>query len=919
MSDINPLTQLSCNVGLRRAGKTASAEAYLLLGGRCEQWLAEIMTWGLPLQSVRLLPVPASERDPSVIGVLAIPQRMPARVLRGLPYACRARRLYLPADAQLYPPMSDDEVTQSFPWPVAIMHPTIGLVAASEQELVPASELIIAEEPQTSRWNDALPGVFVEPRIRSLQPVPLPGAMEILRLARDDIGGQPASDLPSTEDESFSKRAARRTALTFIRALRGTLPGAAGGVGSGGLFGKLGAWADKQARQLQEQLNATRDRELHRLMKMLEKNPDEGLRYALPLNSAGSSRGTVTGGSYLPPRETNFSLSRLFGSNPISSWHTSDDSHEKLRRRYHELATRELSLGRFRRAAYIYGELLGDFHNAANALQQGKFYREAAVLYRDKLNNVGLAAACLERGGLLTEAAQLYIQLRQHEKAGDLYRKLGDEEQAVRAYREAVNQMSMGNPLGAAKLLEEKLHAPDEAYACLIAAWPSHSQAALCLRESFYFLQRHGKHADAEQRLRAFRSSAKEEMQPYVLADALADVGSSYAQQSVRRLANDTARILCGYALSNPSLQNGQRSFLQIVSRTCSEDRLLYRDTVRFAESNKPPLKPAHTPKATTTPSLRKKATITEVTAFNLDPKFRWSAAVSTAKELIGLGVRGDKVSFAWWSWNGSLRQMKSRFKDAEQHRFAMGIAAGELIVAPLQTEARLERSRFAAFDHGSQLTVAREDLLPPGRILAFDIGEDGNLHILYLPPDEQQDATAVYLCRTLNGITVATKTISLDTSNEADLASVWVKHARERLAFTCGSRLYWTLRDVIQDPIDLPQPAISMSRSVWLTAFRVAVGLQEGGCVLIWPQQGKVERFASSIQQPQTLITADGLLVAVGHQGGSVSRVENGRIYELAAIPHQDADCAALLHTSHPRQFAALMTSGRVTIYQVH
>ena len=44
--------------------------------------------------------------------------------------------------------------------------------------------------------------------------------------------------------------------------------------------------------------------------------------------------------------------------------------HQELAARYRELANRELGLGRFRRAAYIYAHLLGDY--VAAALQRGE-------------------------------------------------------------------------------------------------------------------------------------------------------------------------------------------------------------------------------------------------------------------------------------------------------------------------------------------------------------------------------------------------------------------------------------------------------------------------------------------------------------------------------------------------------------------
>lgn len=106
-------------------------------------------------------------------------------------------------------------------------------------------------------------------------------------------------------------------------------------------------------------------------------------------------------------------MSGLRGGRPGDVWQTPWEIHQRLVERYRQAANRELLLGRHRRAAYIFANLLGDFASAANALQQGRFYREAAILYRERLNNLAAAAKCLEAGGLID-------QVRDEVMAGDL-------------------------------------------------------------------------------------------------------------------------------------------------------------------------------------------------------------------------------------------------------------------------------------------------------------------------------------------------------------------------------------------------------------------------------------------------------------------------------------------------------------------
>ena len=172
---------------------------------------------------------------------------------------------------------------------------------------------------------------------------------------------------------------------------------------------------------------------------------------------------------------------------------------EALRDKYRELANRELSLGRHRRAAYIFAHLLGDMHSAAAALKSGGHWREAAVLYRDRLNRPQLAAECFEQGGLWSEAIDIYLQLESFEKVGDLFRRIGQDEQAEDAFRRTDGQvpgrrrLSRGRASGGEEI-ERAAGSP----ALSRAAWPNSDQAIACLNQMFTILAARGQHEDAQ-------------------------------------------------------------------------------------------------------------------------------------------------------------------------------------------------------------------------------------------------------------------------------------------------------------------------------------------------------------------------------------------------------------------------------------
>jgi tetratricopeptide (TPR) repeat protein len=157
-----------------------------------------------------------------------------------------------------------------------------------------------------------------------------------------------------------------------------------------------------------------------------------------------------------------------------------------------------MQLGRHRRAAYIYAELLGDLVSAANVLKQGRYYREAAIIYEQHLKDLPAAARCLAEGGLLAEAIERYEKLGLWFEVVDLYEKMGNTAAARAVLRRMVDErIAQDDILGAAKLVEERLQAPEEALEMLLRAWPASKQATACVGAAFHAFARMGRHEGA--------------------------------------------------------------------------------------------------------------------------------------------------------------------------------------------------------------------------------------------------------------------------------------------------------------------------------------------------------------------------------------------------------------------------------------
>src|SRR5262249_9627661 len=145
---------------------------------------------------------------------------------------------------------------------------------------------------------------------------------------------------------------------------------------------------------------------------------------------------------------------------------------QELYTEYRKAAERATRQGDYRRAAYVYGVLLCDYGQAANALFQGKLYHDAAVLYLQKLADLLMAARAFEAAGGFDEAVRLYQQRRYHVLAGDLLRRMGEDAAALAEYQLAAEELlGRDDHLGAGRLLLEKTGRTDLALGCFRAGW----------------------------------------------------------------------------------------------------------------------------------------------------------------------------------------------------------------------------------------------------------------------------------------------------------------------------------------------------------------------------------------------------------------------------------------------------------------
>ncbi|MEM7393110.1 MAG: hypothetical protein AAF492_12265, partial [Verrucomicrobiota bacterium] len=390
--------------------------AHLIEGTSVEAWVREICSWGVPMADLTGYLVPAGEAFHEVAGLLVLSGELSGVVCSPLarPYTCLAGRLYIPARADLVPAASGEEIREAFRVSIGLFHPAHGLIAYQEDEGFRIDQLFASPRVKSGVWNRAHPGRMLNDKLVSIGLVAPPSIDEFVEASKGDIGSASVQDLPPAPNEPAPGRMAglrRKTKASFARSVYKLTELAPTTATQPTWINVVQDWASKQLEDSRVVDQAARNRELHRLLHLLKEDPDKGLKFALPIGGDPGARGFVGGSHRLGLRKTDFQLDQLGGGRPVSEWNLDWDQQAELRRRYHDLATRELSLRRYRRAAYIFAQLLGDYASAGNALEQGGYYREAAALYQDHLHNTYKAAECLERGGLCVEAIELYENL----------------------------------------------------------------------------------------------------------------------------------------------------------------------------------------------------------------------------------------------------------------------------------------------------------------------------------------------------------------------------------------------------------------------------------------------------------------------------------------------------------------------------
>ncbi len=680
--------------------------AAFIEGASPEKWLAEINRWGVPFRELECYVLPESLRSVEPAGLLVVFKNSAA--LHGLdmknPYCRVADRLFIPLHTAIHPEIGAEEWHRLLSWEVQVLHPTIGLVGFHHSDrLDPVS--LLAESPAAGiDWSLAKPGLPPKPVLEYIE-VRRPSPEEVMNSIREDLDTRPLADIPKEEEDEptplqkaldQAKRGVIKGTLNALDKLNDALPESKGG-GSGWL-NKFQDWLERNLQELERR----RNNELQRLVNLFDKNSDEALKYAIPLDDSYATRGTAPPTWKLGPRSANFDLSRIGGGGAADTW-DAGAYYNDLRSKYQKAAQEAIARGDFRKAAYIYAHLLSDFHSAANVLKQGGHFREAAVLYKDHLKNLPAAAGCLEEGGFFQEAIDVYDELKQYEKAGDLCQQIERPEKAAGYYEKSLEVLlNNEDHLNGARITNDKLLQPERARDMLLQGWQGNKQAETCLKQYFDRTVENEPEKTRQRIQDVFEQQTPRAKRPLFL-NVLLHLNDQYPAPEVR----DTSRHIA-YEILGDAASRGDLSKLSTLSKFLPGDRMITSDTSRFIHHQK------------------KAAAHRQAAArIQLDSSIQWLNATGYHNQFLAAGVKDGRLHLARGNWYGYVEyySWEQPVYDNPRPAFVLNQHEHPQVIIRCAGRQSLEQKILPKNDHfDTELLVGCPDWLPEQAMgLSFD------------------------------------------------------------------------------------------------------------------------------------------------------------------------------------------------------
>ena len=462
-------------------------------------WIEELQRMKLTLAQTRIIPVPGLEVN-SLWGCLIITKEKLESDILGRHQECQqvAANLYIPERTKLTPFISQPELKTLFPTGIYLFHPEIGLAQLDnsfeiESLLMPSEEkyryVFAPEHPaftptEIKKWE-----LKYDEEQRAIDDLMKEIVPKNEKLPNDKLTLKEQVKLKFYK-QLFKKGKDGKT----IRLNEDARGSGAGGLLSG--LAKLGLGngifdSDHMERMQQdfEQLEERSKSQMDKLMKMLDEDPENALKYAIPLDETGAGRGDQMGSFELAQRWGQFnwgSSDRVSGSGGFTM---PPDLYLKIQQKYRKSAEDLIEKGDYKKAAFVYFKLLKSYHEAAQTLEKGEHFKEAAEVYQEHCKNKDKAADCYLKGNMPRKSIKLYEELNNHIKVGEIYDSLNERKKACAFYEKEIERMTSDNAyFEAHEIYKERILDNNKAKNTLLSGWTNGRNRFRCLQSYFdYF------------------------------------------------------------------------------------------------------------------------------------------------------------------------------------------------------------------------------------------------------------------------------------------------------------------------------------------------------------------------------------------------------------------------------------------------
>lgn len=463
----------------------------LIRGSAVAVWLNELHVMGVSLSDATVYAIPGNRAN-TLWGCLVVPQGPAAAIEAGRNGYCQLlnNQLFIPENAVLFPALQPEEMAKLLGKGQYFLHAETGMVALEQP--VDWAALLLTPEKAAVKVTVPAKSIYIPGVIKTMQVCATPPDDTLKKMEEESFPERkPISHEPLSRWEQIKLALLR----PFFKPPRKT--------GSREeASGKSNWWqrlkdklrevkSPQWMNRLQDNYEALEERnkkQVDKLLDMFEKNPEEALKYAVPLDGNGSSRGGFQPAAMnLTMRWNSWSLfdgaAQFFGGGSIAM---ADDYVDRLRQQYGATAEELIRKGNYEQAAFVYLKLLGDYQLAAATLESGGLYAEAAAVYLKYCNNKEQAAQCYEKGNMLQQAIELYAEMGRHEKAGDLYMNLHKRDDAFYHYGKVVDEYTERRQyVKASKIYRDKMEDTASAQLLLMKGWEENCDALNCLNGYF--------------------------------------------------------------------------------------------------------------------------------------------------------------------------------------------------------------------------------------------------------------------------------------------------------------------------------------------------------------------------------------------------------------------------------------------------